>query len=281
VAKNSTSRQKRANQNRARRAALAARTAGEVPKRPSRIAPATAERLAREPRPSSRAGEADPSEAPERGRGAKQARKPRERAPRLGDRPVEVDALEGSFLRKVSHVPGGLQVIMTVGLAVVVAVITGTQKLYKDAGRENDKEAPFTMTIFEKLGTPKAAVLLAVPVLATFVALAFSLHKQRRRVWIGASIVVFVSMLVNIVLMNFLVVGGFLVYAVWRSQRVEGPAPSRRRRGAATEADEDEDDEDGYDEDDDEVDPDDDHDEDDVEDDAVEDDADEDRDDRA
>src|SRR5699024_3104225 len=181
--------------------ALRARTSGEGVKRPSRIAPSTAERLEREPRTSGRAGSADPADAPEPGAKRKQ-RTPRERPPRLGDRPVDIDSLEGGFLRKVSHVPGGIQVIMTVGLAIVVAIITGVSKLYIDPGFETDKDAPFTMTIFEKLGTPLGALLIAIPLVATFIALAFSLHPQRRRIWIGSSVVIFVAMLFNIVLMN-------------------------------------------------------------------------------
>lgn len=125
---------------------------------------------------------------------------------------------------------------MTVGLAIVVAVITGVSKLYKDPGFENDADAPFTMTIFEKLGTPVGALVIAIPVVATLVALAFSLHPQRRRIWIGSSVVIFVAMLFNIVLMNFLVVGGFLIYAAWRSRRIEDPPPPRVRRGAGAEA---------------------------------------------
>lgn len=243
MARKSDSRQRRANRNRARREALAARTAGEGVKRPSRIAPTTAERLEREPRSSGRSGSTDPADAPARGRkGGRPERKPRERAPRLGDRPVDIDSLEGGFLRRVSHVPGGIQVIMTVGLAIVVAVITGVTKLYKDPGFETDKDAPFTMTIFEKLGTPTGALLIGIPLAAAFVALAFSLHPQRRRVWIGSSVVIFVAMLFNIVLMNFMVIGGFLVYAAWRSQRIENPPPprparNRRRRGAVDDDD--------------------------------------------
>lgn len=152
---------------------------------------------------------------------------------------MDIDSLEGGFFRKVSHVPGGLQVILTVGLAVVVAVMTSMSKMYKDPGQETNRDAPFTMTIFEKFGTPMGALLIAIPLGAVLVALAFSLHPQRRRFWIGSSVVIFATMLFNIVLMNFMVVGGFLVYAAWRSQRVENPQPPRParprrgRRGAA------------------------------------------------
>lgn len=224
---------------------MAARTAGEGVKRPSRIAPTTAERLEREPRSSGGSASSDPADTRGRGRkGDRPQRKPRERPPRLGDKPVDIDSLEGGFLRRVSHVPGGIQVIMTVGLAIVVAVITGVTKLYKDPGFETDKDAPYTMTIFEKLGTPVGALLIGIPLVAVLVALAFSLHPQRRRVWIGSSVVIFVAMLFNIVLMNFMVIGGFLVYAAWRSQRIENPAPARpvrtrRRWGAAAAEDED------------------------------------------
>lgn len=229
VASKSDSRQKRANRNRARREALAARTSGEAVKRPSRVAPSTAERLEREPRRSGRAGETDPADAPAKGSKAGQ-RPRRERPPRLGDRPVDIDSLEGGFLRKVSHVPGGLQVILTVGLALVVAVLTGVNKFYPEPGLEKVKNPPLTMTVFEKYGTPVGALLIAIPLVAVLIALAFSLHPQRRRFWIGSSVVIFVSMLFNIVLMNFMVVGGFLVYAAWRSQRIENPQPPRPAR---------------------------------------------------
>lgn len=152
---------------------------------------------------------------------------------------MDLDTLEGSFLRKVSHVPGGLQVIMTVGLAVIVAVLIGNAKVYKTPGLEG-KDDPFTMTVFDRLGTVPGALLLGLPVAATLVALAFSLHPQRRRFWTGAAVVIFMAMLVNpLVLMNFLVVGGFLFYASWRSRRIEDPPAPRTRRRAASEQDDD------------------------------------------
>src|SRR5690625_4412046 len=92
-----------------------------------------------------------------------------------------------------------------------------------------------TRTVFYYYGIPGAIALLAIPLVATFIALAFSLHPQRRRIWIGSSVVIFVAMLFNIVLMNFLVVGGFLIYAAWRSRRIEDPPPPRsRQRGTST-----------------------------------------------
>lgn len=233
MAKKPDSRQRRANRNRAQREALRARTTGEGVKRPSRIAPSTAERLERGQTGGGR-GDGGADEGRSRGRsggGRDRTRAPRERPPRLGDRPVDVDTLEGGFLRKVSHVPGGLQVILTVGLAVVVSIITGVSKLFPDPGVEPGKDVPLTRTLFDYYGAPGAAALLAIPLAATLVALAFSLHPQRRRIWIGSSVVVFVAMLFNIVLMNFLVVGGFLIYAAWRSQRIENPPPPRPARG--------------------------------------------------
>src|SRR5699024_391919 len=175
-------RQRRANRNRARRVALQARTSGEPVKRPSRIAPSTAERLERSPRSGG-----DESTGSDTG-GKRKAR--RERPPRLGDRPGDIDSLEGGLLRRVSHVPGGLQVILTVGLAVVVTVITGVSKLFPDPGVEPGKDVTLTRTVFDYYGIPGAIALLAIPLAATLVALAFSLHPQRRRIWIGSSVVV-------------------------------------------------------------------------------------------
>lgn len=231
------SRQKRARQNRAQRQALAARTSGEAVKRPSRIAPSTAEKLKTSPRESTRAGETDPAEAPEPG--AKKAKPTRERAPRPGDRPVDIETLEGSWISKVVKVPGGMQVLMAVGMTLVVTGLLAFMDTYPsqadmEAGVDNPKPA---RTIIEALGAPKAFAVLLVPLVIVGVAAAMSLHKQRRRVWVGAAVLLGAFFAIG--MLQYLFPMGFLLYAVMRSSRIEGPNEPlfRRDRASSDDAD--------------------------------------------
>jgi hypothetical protein len=229
---NNNSRQRRTNQNRAKRDALAARTGG-VAKRPSRIAPATAEKLAKGPRSDDAATTGSTGDA----NGRSGAR--RERPPRPGDRPVDIATLEGNGFRKLIQVPGGMQVLMALPISLVIAFMVFTQKLIK----ANPEDKKPTLTLPQDIGTARAAVLVALPVLAAVLAVAFGLHKQRRRVWIGAAMVVAATILLNAIMFQFLIEIGMLVWAVLRSQRIEGPQrPPRPRRGrkAAVDGDADE-----------------------------------------
>jgi len=239
VAKRSeSSRQKRARQNRAQREALAARTSGASVKRPSRVAPSTAERLKSAPRSSTRAGELDPAEVPEAGAAKPKRKGRRERPPRPGDRPVDVETLEGSWFSKIVKVPGGMQVLMAVGMTVVVTGLLAFMDTFpSQEDLDNDVKNPKAVrTVFEALGTPKALLLLAVPLAIVGVAAAFSLHKQRRRIWIGAAILL--GLYFALGMLQYVFPMGFLLYAVMRASRIEGPnEPLFRRRRTTAPAD--------------------------------------------
>lgn len=232
------SRQKRARQNRAQREALAARTSGQGVKRPSRVAPATAERLTATPRETARAGSQDPTEAPAPGE-TKKARAKRERPPKPGDRPVDIATLEGSWFSKVVKVPGGMQVLMALGMTIVITVMLAFMATYpSQADLDNDVDNPTaTRTMFEALGAGRATLLLAIPLVVVGIAAAFSLHKQRRRVWLGCALVM--AGYFGTVMPHYVFSMGFLLYAVLRASRVEGPnEPLFGRRRTATTADE-------------------------------------------
>lgn len=215
------SRQKRARQNRAQRAALAARTSGEGVKRPSRVAPSTAERLTSTPRESTRAGSIDPSEAPEPG--TKKAKPKRERPPRPGDRPVDIATLEGSWFSKVVKVPGGMQVLMAMGMTLVVTGLLAFMDTYpSQADLDADVKNPDPeRTIIEALGAPKAALILVLPLVIVGIAAAMSLHKQRRRIWVAAAVLLGAFFALG--MLQYIFPMGFLLYAVMRASRIEGP----------------------------------------------------------
>jgi hypothetical protein len=242
VAKRSdASRQKRSRQNRAQREALAARTSGDAVKRPSRVAPATAERLSSTPRESTRAGSQDPTEAPAPGeKGSKKTRERRERAPKPGDRPVDIATLEGSWFSKVVKVPGGMQVLMAAGMTIVITGMLAIMDTYpSQADLDNDVSSPKpSRTIFEALGGGRAALLLAIPLALVGIAAAFALHKQRRRVWLVCAIGL--AAVFGMVLPHYVFPMGFLLYAVMRASRIEGPNEplfgGRSRRRATDEA---------------------------------------------
>lgn len=228
MAKNNQSRQRRTNQNRARREALAARTSGAAVARPSRIAPATSKRLAEE-REQTKGADKSSSGSGSSRRGKASANR-RERPPRLGEKPVDVESLKGNHFRKLIEVPGGMQVLLGLVLSVVVAAMTSQQKFFfvKDADVKKDKP---TLTLIDHLGAPKAWTLMVLPVVAAAVAVVLGLHKHRRRVWIGASMVVFSTVVINAVMFNYVMVGGFMLWGVWKAQKVEGPQrPPRAAR---------------------------------------------------
>lgn len=214
-------RQRRARQNRAQREALAARTSGEAVKRPSRVAPSTAEKLKTSPRESTRAGSLDPADAPAPGKSKAKPR--RERPPRPGDRPVDIATLQGSWFSKVVKVPGGMQVLMAVAMTIVVTGLLAFMDTYPSEADLDAKvkNAEPTRTIFEALGVTKALAVLVLPLLVVGVAAAFSLHKQRRRVWMGAAILLGVFFAFG--MLQYVFPMGFLIYATMRAARVEGP----------------------------------------------------------
>ena len=242
MANRDVSKQKRAKENRAKRAALAARTSGEAPKRPSRVAPSTAEKLANSPRATDTAerskgrGDADGGKGSSgKGGGAKDGKPKRERPKRLGDTPVDIDTLEGSWFSKVTKVPGGTQVLMSVVLTVLVTGMLATMDAFVAEADKNDKKAKATLTIFEAYGTTRSLITLAIPLLLVFTALGFTLNKHRRRIWVACALLL--AVLFGTTLPHYIFPVGFLGYAVMRSSKVEGPnesifAAMRRRRAA-------------------------------------------------
>lgn len=197
------------------------------------MAPSTAERLSSTPRETARAGSQDPAEAP--APGEKKPRPKRERPPKPGDRPVDIATLEGGWFSKVVKVPGGMQVLMAFAMTVVITGMLSFMATYpSQADLDNDVENPTaTRTIFEALGAGRAILLLAIPVLVVGIAAAFSLHKQRRRIWLGSALLM--AAYFGMVMPHYVFSMGFLLYAVLRASRVEGPNEplfGRRRKTA-------------------------------------------------
>lgn len=242
--KRETSKQRRARENRARRAALEARTSGTAPKAPSRVAPVTAEKLAKANQDDRKGGSravskasAVDSEGDETDE-VTDAKPRRQRPPRPGDRPVDIDSLEGSWFSKVTQVPGGTQVLMAAGLLIVVTLMMSFMDFYIAPDQVDDPDAKPSMTIFESEGTGRALVLLGIPVVVVGLAVAASLRPNRRRVWLVAAMVIGVLYATSI--LTYLFVAGFLGYAVMRARKVEGPMEpwlvqliNKRRGGTA------------------------------------------------
>jgi hypothetical protein len=199
---NETSRQRRARENRARRAALEARRkAAQTP---------AEERAARR------------SQAVEKSRPERDARAPagrRQPQGRLGQEPVDVASLEGSFLGKVVQVPGGMQVVMATVLVVVLTLMAVFMDTVPPEGAERGAEP--TRTLIEAYG-PSAALFLAPPVILVGNALLFSLHERRRRMWMISAVMLVIF---SALMVQFIFPAAFLFYAAWRSKRIEdGPA---------------------------------------------------------
>lgn len=239
--KRDTAQQKRARQNRAQREALAARTQG-APKRPSRVAPSTAEKLAKK----SSAGSSSSSSSKADGTEVKDVKggqgKPRKVRPvRPGDVPVDVDALEGSWRQKIAHVPGGTQVLMAAVMTVLVIGLVSVMDTFVSPAAQKAAEAagknPKTdQTIYEALGIGPAVVLLGIAVVAVAASLAAALKPHRRRVWtVSAVAVAAVTFLGQVSF--FLVVAALLGFGAYKSYKVEsGGASLLRRRSAADRA---------------------------------------------
>lgn len=249
--KRDTAKQKRARQNRAQRAALEARTKGSAPARPSRVAPSTAERLKRsaEERPTS-GTQGDEPAAKDTGKGKGKGRAKRERPARRGDSPVDVETLEGGWFTRMSHVPGGTQAMFAGVMAIVATGIVSFTKVFvAEADRDEfGRDAKATMTIFEAYDPAVSAALVLLPLAVVGLALWFSFHPQRRRIWLGAAVIL--GFLAATVLQFYLFVAGFFAYAVFRASRVEGPNKPiaqvaveavKRRRGTLVDEDDEDD----------------------------------------
>jgi hypothetical protein len=207
VASNSDSKQKRARQNRAQREAREARTkAAAIPsdERKAKYASATAE-----------------ASAPAKGRGADRPRP--ERRPRPGDRPVDVEALEGNWFQKRIAVPGGSQVLMGTVLIVIVSVMSFIVELPKIEATK-DRAARPAETMVERLG-PIALVIILGTLALAIAASYFALAPRRRRIWLWAAVVCFA---ISLNIPWYMFPAGFFGYAVYRARKVEGPAPGSR-----------------------------------------------------
>ncbi|MBK6855179.1 MAG: hypothetical protein IPG97_01055 [Microthrixaceae bacterium] len=205
------SKQKRARQNKAQREALAARTKAASTPHEDRVAAATAKAPSGKNRESARAGDLHGSTAA----------KPTSTPARLGEVPVDIATLEGSFLRKLVQVPGGLQVIMAAVLTIVLAVMASIMDSVPPEGAEQGAKA--TRTLFEAYGTG-AVLFLGPPLILVGNAVVFSLHPKRRRMWTMSAVMLGVF---SLLLPQFLFPAGMLGYAALRSKRIEdGPGRS-------------------------------------------------------
>ncbi len=231
--KRDSTNQKRARENRARREALEVRTKG-APARPSRVAPKTVEKLARTA--DNKASGADAKANNSGGKAGKNASgKPRrERPPKPGDHPVDIATLEGSWISRMMQVPGGTQVLFAGVMAIVATGLMSFSKLFVAAEDSGKKGAKATQTIFQAYSLKLAIPLLVVPLVVAALAVAFSFHPQRRRIWFAAALAL--GLVAASALQFYLFVAGFLAYGVYRAYKVEGPNESllsllRRRFG--------------------------------------------------
>lgn len=160
----------------------------------------------------------DSDESRPRARGASQ---------RPGMVPVDIETLEGSWLRKVVTVPGGMQVLMALVLAVVMAVMSSMTNAFPAEGAPDDSE--LVRTLFDVYGA-QALMFLAPPVLIAGNAAIYSLHARRRRIWIFSAVAMAIFSLFG---PQFLFPAGFLGYAVLRAKKVEdGPSAADLQRAA-------------------------------------------------
>ncbi|MBP7630483.1 MAG: hypothetical protein KA758_08530 [Acidimicrobiales bacterium] len=217
------SKQKRSRQNRAQREALAARKKAASTPREERVAtpsPVTTERAGGKGSKAATGGDAPASAKAAMAEG------------RLGQVPVDVESLEGSFLSKLVRVPGGMQVIMAAVLAVVLAVMASVMATVPPEGAEPGADA--TRTLFEAYGA-SALLFLAPPLILVGNAVVFGLHAKRRRMWTMSAIMLG---LFSLLMPQFLFPAGMLGYATLRAKRVEdGPRrPRSPRRSPRSEA---------------------------------------------
>lgn len=213
--KRDTSKQKRARENRAQREALKARTTAASTDPEERRTKATSTADA----PSTKASRAAERSA-------------RTRPVRPGDVPVDVAALEGNFLSKRNHVPGGRQVMFAFVITLITSITLAVGKYPPD----DDPDGKRTLSFFEAAG-PAAWPLLLVPPVVVAVALALSLHPKRRRIWLACTVALGALTVAALAIytVNLLALG-FMIYGIQRASRVEGPMaggrPRRARRGA-------------------------------------------------
>ena len=212
--------QRRARENRARRAALEARTGGAAPARPSRVAPSTAEKLKKTASTQGTATGTDATATTGAAESGGKARRPRPVRP--GDVPVDVASLEGRWPSRVMRVPGGTQALFAGVMAVAASALMTFTKTFvaeRDIGVEG---AQPSQTLFERYDLTVALPVVAVPLLVSAAAVGFSLRPERRRIWLGAAVVLGLGFGVALQLLLYLFVAAFFGYACYRSARVEG-----------------------------------------------------------
>jgi len=220
---NESSRQKRARENRARRAALEARTKAAQTPREERVKQAAA----------SGAGKGGSvAQADANGSKARKGGTTREALAqgRLGQVPVDIDTLQGGFLRKVVQVPGGMQVLMAAVLVLVLSLMSSFTATVPPEGAEAGADP--TRTLFDAYGA-SALLFLAPPLILVGNAVYFSLHERRRRMWVISAVMMVIF---SALMLQYIFPAGFLAYAAYRSKRIEeGPA----RRAASDDDDDD------------------------------------------
>lgn len=139
--------------------------------------------------------------------------------------PVDVETLQGSWIRKVVTVPGGIQVLMSVVLTVVMTVMSAFTRAFPAEGAPDDSE--LVRTIFDVHGVG-ALMFLAPPILIVGNAAIYALHAKRRRIWIFSAVAMALFSLFG---PQYLFPAGFLAYAVLRARKVEdGPSAADIRR---------------------------------------------------
>lgn len=240
--------QRRARENRARRAALAARTGGDPPARPSRVAPSTAERLKKtagaKATPTGGGDAASDATGSDTTKGGRRPR--RQRPARPGDTPVDIAALEGSWVSRIMQVPGGTQALFAGVMAVVATGLMSFTKLLVAEADLGDDDAKPTQTVFERYEPAVAIPLVVVPLAVAAGAVAASFQPQRRRIWLGAALLLAVATVVAPPLQFYLFVAAFFGYAGYRASKVEGrneplltslPGRNRAKRGKADDPD--------------------------------------------
>lgn len=226
--------QKRSRANRAQREALKARTTAASTPRPSRAAPAASKRApgARGPVRSTPADEAAAT--------TKGGRPRRVRPPKPGDTPVDIETLEGSFLRRLSQVPGGSQVISAGLVTILATVFTCYLAIFTETANtaelvQGDEGFVANATQVEVYGYVGLVIPMVIVCLMMVFALARSLTPGRRRAWFFAAVIIGVIGLQAAQL--HILAAGMLGYAYFKANKVEGSEPllggrfARRRRG--------------------------------------------------
>lgn len=220
--KRDTAAQKRARENRAQREARQARTKAASTPRPSRVAPAA--------KPGAATGKRV-------GRfGAPGQPKP-PRRPRLGDAPVDVETLQGSYIRRLVQVPGGSQVTMALAISALSAFLAATGKSLAPEGKVLSKKVKPTRSLIDAYSVSGAALRVLIPVAIIAVAFALGLSPKRRRVWLVATLLLaLVFFLGGVIYIYFLFPLGLMVYGLYRANKIEGPQPLFGGRGRASRA---------------------------------------------